>query len=173
MKRILTLLFIAMGSLAFSAQLQWGAYYSPVATGTVYLVQASQAVTTQTIADALKSGIPETIPAGYTTWDHSSIITNNGVSYATGNATGLEGLTSGNNMFFVVVSDDITKFAVSEILTATSGDGGSTYLCNYIPTNSEAWTNGDIGGSPDVPEPTALALLALGVAGLALKRRVA
>lgn len=66
-----------------------------------------------------------------------------------------------------------TALAGDKILIAFNGEKGSAWDDMLAINNIKVEYGVKTQESPNVPEPTALALLALGVAGLALKRKVA
>ena len=76
------------------------------------------------------------------------------------------------NFFTLIVTND-GQFYLSTYssLQDLTGPSGELYTASFNPFVSTTWYSGVLGDV--VPEPTALALLALGVAGLALRRRCA
>ena len=70
---------------------------------------------------------------------------------------------------------DATKAYVTSVLTTDINGMGASSLMNWGDVtgmqDASAWKS--VGGAGDVPEPTSGLLLLLGVAGLALKRKVA
>lgn len=182
MRKFLFIIVAFCASYGFSAQINWGAWYldSAFANGTAYLIQSNSTVNVDTIASALQQGIPEDIPASYTNWDSGTVTSSSGITYFTRNpgvSIGSE-LPSVDHWFVVVVSDDRTSFAISQEMTAQT----STTIMQGLDFNLNMQTGGAVSDNywtvvdgrvePDVPEPTALALLALGVAGVALRRRI-
>ena len=81
--------------------------------------------------------------------------------------------------FFIVILDATQQYAqISSVLSATPYDETGTdpqssvkWDANGLAATSWTAVGGSTPSNPSVPEPTALALLALGVAGLALRRR--
>ena len=182
MKKIFMVLSLLLASYGFSASFNWEAFDDSITEahmgGTAYLVTTATAGGTLDVAKMFAgfsalTAIPGTIDPNYAQADVSSVTNDYGVGVVGENTK--SGLKAGNQYAVVIVKGN--DFLISSALTATglSPDGdGSLYFDSSI-TDGVIWQSGTLasggGDKPVVPEPTVLALLALGVAGMALRRR--
>lgn len=176
-KSVFLLALFAFTAVASAGQIIWSAsgLTSTFEGGTAYLVQMTSGThTIKDISGYLSSAGIDYSGNDFKYWKTSShtvgdgtIVENQGYYYAA-SVTAQETIspsTDLSNFFVVVINGE--DYAVSDFVSGTPIAGDAA---NWNPAFPGSWTTGTLGL---VPEPTALALLVLGVAGVALRRRVA
>ena len=168
-------------SVLSAATVRWtagGFAQSGPVSGIAYLVQAADDATVDDISNYLQTNGTSYDGTDYSLVGEYSLSSSTGFADVSLNYSGQ--LTSGTTYFTLILVGD--SFILSDLKTGTllSGPNGDTLSIAFalMGPNVADWTYGELANGedpvdPGVPEPTALALLALGVAGVALRRRVA
>ncbi len=169
-KIVLVCFSFLIAGIASAASVTWGAGgfatgdYADGVTGVAYLIQAPENVDQTAIASYLS-----TYGTNYSGTDYSLIGQNDlDASKGFSNVDLVRDSVASGTYFTLILCNDGT-FILSdlrefEIMQDPSGDSLNVNF-PVMGSNPAKWVNGT------VPEPTALVLLVLGVAGVALRRR--
>ena len=168
MKLKVALLGLLVAGMASASQIQWGVWGldSTFADGTAYLIQLSETVTSKDIANYLQTS-GATAPESAKVWMSGAVTENQGIYYVMGDSGALSDTLTGNHWWTIVISG--TDFAISGATETTFSVGGDTIAAEFNTTFTPGYWQ---VGTMTIPEPTVLALLALGIAGVALRRRM-
>lgn len=179
MKRIAIFVLTALiGGLVSAGQFTWTAANldSRFSTGTGYLLEVptASAPTIQEIKDyLLTNGVTAPAETNVTLVGSGTVIDDYG-QWSIVNATQMtSGSIAGNSYFVLVFDETQSAFVISQIVEGNPGPlGEQVEIFGDYYSDDPATYWGDPISLEIIPEPTVLALLALGVAGVALRRKM-
>ena len=189
-KLMIACIAMAMAAVAQAASVSWtiSNVYSPsdstakVAAGSMsaWLFVTANSTDVTTIKTTTMAAVQAVLDSGDLT-GLASLAAANGVNPSDGmftGATGLQGFSSGSLTAFAVVVDSTDLASAQNYFLAGGGAEKSATFTSAtgiktLGWGSQATITQAAGGWTAVPEPTSGLLLLLGMAGLALKRKVA
>ncbi len=175
-KSLLTVLAFAMAGMASAATITWGSgvLYTPASaeggwsttkaktsvTASYYLITASEYATLGT------KSVDELVTTAKSKTADATITSKSTTSKANWEYTGAAAGATTYVLAVYSTTYDGTEMHIATVKSATVGTGGAAVTVDNIASGIGSWT-------APIPEPTTVALLALGLAALGLKRKVA